>query len=75
MLLQISTLKFWINLEPLDYFRLIGTDKGGRSQLCNSDKMALSYLTMYERVIGGENLNAATPIMSETAVQLPWHDR
>lgn len=44
-------------------------------QLFNSDKMALSYLTMYERVIRGENLNAATPIMSETAVQLPWHDR
>ena len=32
MLLQISTLKFWINLEPLDYFRLIGTARGGRSQ-------------------------------------------
>lgn len=31
MLLQISTLKFWINLEPLDYFRLIGTARGGRS--------------------------------------------
>jgi hypothetical protein len=31
MLLQISTLKFWINLEPLDYFRLIGMARGGRS--------------------------------------------
>jgi len=31
MLLQISTLKFWINLEPLDYFHLIGTARGGRS--------------------------------------------
>lgn len=28
---QISTLKFWINLEPLDYFHLIGTARGGRS--------------------------------------------
>lgn len=33
MLLQISTLKFWINLEPLDYFRLIGMARGGRSPL------------------------------------------
>ena len=31
MLLQISTLKFWINLEPLDYFHLIGMARGGRS--------------------------------------------
>jgi hypothetical protein len=30
MLLQISTLKFWINLEPLDYFHLIGAARGGR---------------------------------------------
>jgi len=29
--LQISTLKFWINLEPLDYFHLIGMARGGRS--------------------------------------------
>ncbi len=35
MPLQISTLKFWINLEPLDYFRLIGMARGGRSlHLC-----------------------------------------
>ena len=33
MLLQISTLKFWINLESSDYFHLIGTARGGRSQL------------------------------------------
>jgi hypothetical protein len=32
MPLQISTLKFWINLEPLDYFRLIGMARGGRSR-------------------------------------------
>jgi hypothetical protein len=31
MLLRISTLKFWINLEPLDYFHLIGMARGGRS--------------------------------------------
>ena len=31
MLLQISTLKFWINLESSDYFHLIGTARGGRS--------------------------------------------
>ena len=35
MLLQISTLKFWINLEPSDYFHLIGTARGGRSQLAS----------------------------------------
>ena len=31
MLLQISTLKFWINFESSDYFHLIGTARGGRS--------------------------------------------
>ena len=31
MPLQISTLKFWINLKPLDYFHLIGMARGGRS--------------------------------------------
>lgn len=31
MLLQISTLKFWINLEPLDYFHLIGRARGAKS--------------------------------------------
>ena len=30
MPLQISTLKFWINLEPSDYFHLIGTARGGQ---------------------------------------------
>jgi putative transposase len=28
--LQISTFKFWINLEPLDYFHLIGTAQSGQ---------------------------------------------
>ena len=31
MLLQISTLKFWINLDSSDYVHLIGTARGGRS--------------------------------------------
>ena len=44
-------------------------------QIFNSDVMAASYLTMYERVMAGEQLNPSTPIMHETAVQLPWHDR
>jgi hypothetical protein len=35
MPLQISTLKFWINLEPLDYFRLIGTAQRGQVSWLN----------------------------------------
>lgn len=43
-------------------------------QFFNSDVMAASYLAMYERVIAQEQLNSSTPIMRETALQLPWHD-
>jgi hypothetical protein len=51
MPLQISTLKFWINLEPLDYFRLIGTARGGRSaanaveliEMSATDNMAIKF--------------------------------
>ncbi len=42
-------------------------------QMFNADAMASKYLTVYERVMSGEQLNQKTPVMRETAVQLPWH--
>ena len=49
MPLQISTLKFWINLEPLDYFQLIGTARGGRSRVRNTIRGGFALLISRDR--------------------------
>lgn len=38
----------------------------------NSDRMTDDYMAAYQKVIAGEELNATTPIMMQTATKLAW---
>ena len=39
----------------------------------NAETMTRNYLTMYQRVLDGETLNAQPPVIQNPARNLPWH--